>query len=288
VLNRLPKIDYYDAAAGRRLAVRVWSAESAPVARAVLLHGITSHGGWYDRCCEHLAGCGIESHFLDRRGSGLNALEPGDVDCWTTWLDDVASYLRMLRERNSVNGGRLPHVLCGISWGGKLAAAVARRNPGLVDGLAVVCPGLFSRFSPGPIRRALLRVPMPQRMLRRRRRIPLRRPALFTDSPSWRKFIADDPLTLRSITVRFAREDRRLTVFAQQSAPFLYMPLVMVLAGRDRIVNNRRTRRYFGRASSMRKLLIEYPHAAHTLEFEPDPTAYFRDLAAWILFTTSN
>jgi alpha-beta hydrolase superfamily lysophospholipase len=28
--------------------------------------------------------------------------------------------------------------------------------------------------------------------------------------------------------------------------------------------------------------VILYPGAGHTLEFEPDPAVYFRDLVAWI------
>jgi alpha-beta hydrolase superfamily lysophospholipase len=55
-----------------------------------------------------------------------------------------------------------------------------------------------------------------------------------------------------------------------------------MLAGRDRIINNRRTVAFFRRTAAIKRTLIEYPNAAHTLEFEPDPTTYFDDLAAWI------
>jgi alpha-beta hydrolase superfamily lysophospholipase len=59
------------------------------------------------------------------------------------------------------------------------------------------------------------------------------------------------------------------------------MPLLLVLAGRDRIVNNSRTREFFNRTGSRVRTLIEYPDAAHTLEFEPEPEPYFADLASW-------
>ena len=88
-----PKIEFYTAADGRRLAVRVWHGRRAAAGRVVFLHGITSHGGWYNRSCEHLAAAGFEVHFLDRRGSGLNIEQPGDVDRWQTWIDDVRVYL---------------------------------------------------------------------------------------------------------------------------------------------------------------------------------------------------
>jgi alpha-beta hydrolase superfamily lysophospholipase len=275
-----PRIDFYHAPDGRRLAVRIWKAEGEPRARVVMLHGITSHGGWYHRSCQHLAEAGFEVHFLDRRGAGLNIEQPGDIDCWETWLADVTSYLQQERDDR-------PTVLCGISWGGKLAAAVARRNPALIRGLALVCPGLYSHFEPGLAKRLILAAPVPPRLKRRRFPIPLRRAALFTDSPEWRKFIAHDPLTLREVTWRFAREDRALTRFAREAAPFLRMPLLLVLAGRDPIVNNRRTRNYFFRTKTAQRTLLEYPNAAHTLEFEADPQPYFGDLADWIALTVN-
>jgi alpha-beta hydrolase superfamily lysophospholipase len=65
------------------------------------------------------------------------------------------------------------------------------------------------------------------------------------------------------------------------------MPLLLMLAGRDRIVDNRRTRAFFHRTGAVNRTLIEYPHAAHTLEFEPDPDPYFSDLTDWITSATS-
>jgi alpha-beta hydrolase superfamily lysophospholipase len=273
-----PKIESYPAADGTRLTVHVWSTGTSPRARAVFLHGISSHAGWYNRGSQHLAAAGVEVRFLDRRGSGLNAERRGDVDHWGTWIDDVAVYLRRLRDNDAS-----PLALFGISWGGKLAAAVARRHPDLVGGLGLICPGLYSPFEPGPAKRLALRIPVPRQIQHRRFAIPLRDPALFTDTPAWQAFIADDPLTLREITWRFAREDRALTRYARQSAPLLSMPLLLMLSGRDRIIDNRRVLDFYRRVSSAKKTLIEYPSAAHTLEFEPDPKPYFSKLSDWII-----
>ena len=55
-----------------------------------------------------------------------------------------------------------------------------------------------------------------------------------------------------------------------------------MLAGRDRIVDNDRTLAYFGRLASDRRQVIEYPEGHHTLEFDPDPSRYARDLVAWL------
>jgi alpha-beta hydrolase superfamily lysophospholipase len=280
-----PRIEYYSGCDGRRLAARRWNAADRSLAHVVVLHGVTSHGGWYDQSSEYLAAAGFDVSFLDRRGSGLNGEQMGDVEKWQYWIDDVAAYIRQDNDnhRTSADAGArtIPAILCGISWGGKLAAAVARRYPALISGVALLCPGLYSPFMPGPLKRLVLALPASDRRQQRRLRIPLRWPHIFTDTPRWQEFIAHDPLALRTITWRFAAEDRKLTRYARAAATYIYRPTLLVLAGRDRIVDNRATRRYFARISST-KTLIEYPNAAHTLEFENDPTPYFADLAAWI------
>jgi alpha-beta hydrolase superfamily lysophospholipase len=240
-----------------------------------MLHGIISHGGWYGGSCQFLADAGHEVHFLDRRGSGLNGDARGDVDRWETWCDDVIGYLKHIRDDR-------PLVLCGISWGGKLAAAVARRKPHLIDGLGLLCPGLYAKQQPGLLRRLVLKAARSQRLQSRRLTVPLRKAELFTNTFAWQDYVRNDPLTLREVTLRFARADLQLTRFARESAPFIHMPTLLMLTGQDRIVANDATRGYFGRVAAADKRLVEYHNAAHTLEFEPDPTQYFEDLAAWV------
>jgi alpha-beta hydrolase superfamily lysophospholipase len=62
----------------------------------------------------------------------------------------------------------------------------------------------------------------------------------------------------------------------------LKQPALLMLAGHDRIVDNARTLDYFNRLAATDRRVIEYPEGHHTLEFEPDPTAYARDLIGWI------
>jgi alpha-beta hydrolase superfamily lysophospholipase len=40
-------------------------------------------------------------------------------------------------------------------------------------------------------------------------------------------------------------------------------------------------RDFVERFGTKQRTIIEYPGAAHTLEFEPDPTTFFRDLSSW-------
>ncbi len=258
---------------GYRLAVRVWDCHK-PIARMVFVHGIISHSGWYPRSCRYLAESGFEVHFLDRRGSGLNLQDRGDAPFPEIWLRDVEEYLQHLPSD-------LPRLLLGISWGGTLTVAVARHRPELLRGIGLLCPGLFSQKAANLVQRTAVRLASLMGLRNRRVTIPLQDSTLFTESQSRREYIRLDPLTLRQITIRFALANLRLTRYATEAPEQIYVPTLLMLAGRDPIIDNERTRRFVQQIASDDKQILEYTGASHTLEFEPDPNQYFADLVAW-------
>ncbi len=87
-MSSVPVITHYAGQDARRLATRIWQSNDA-IADVVYLHGIVSHGGWYESSCAYLAANGFQVHFLERRGSGLNTVSRGDVDDVTAELDEM-------------------------------------------------------------------------------------------------------------------------------------------------------------------------------------------------------
>jgi alpha-beta hydrolase superfamily lysophospholipase len=273
MLAPAPQIRFVTARDGYRFATRLWHVEN-PTAHVVCVHGIVSHGGWYLSSGAHLAREGFGVHLLDRRGSGLNQQDRGDVDRWKTWLSDVEDYLERLP-------GQIPRILLGISWGGTLAAAVARHRSDLLHGVGLLCPGLFSRKAANLVQRAALHILRRTGFQRSRVTIPLQDPALFTASPSAQQYIATDPLSLWKMTIAFALENTRLIRYATEKPEEIHTPTLAMLAELDPIAVNSKVREFVERVGHPDKRVIEYAGASHTLEFEPDPSRYFRDLAAW-------
>jgi alpha-beta hydrolase superfamily lysophospholipase len=204
----------------------------------------------------------------------VNPEARGDVDHWQVWLDDVANYIEKLP-------GRVPRVLLGISWGGTLAAAVARQRGDLLAGVGLICPGLYSRKAANFWQRALLGLAHRMGLRNSRVTIPLQDPALFSHVKDAQEYVASDPLALRKITIRFAVANLALTRYATERPEEVHVPALAVLAGQDPITINSAVRDFLERVGHSSKRVIEYPAASHTLEFEPDPGQYYRDLAEW-------
>lgn len=261
----------FTASDGYAFAVRVYPPPAAPLSRLVFLHGIHSHGGWYTRSCEQFATAGHEVHFLDRRGAGLNTIARGDTPNFRRLLDDVAEYLAAVRTPG------VPTTMAGISWGGKPALAVAARSPHLVNAVVLFCPGFVPLVGVPPLiklRIALARMFNPIKLFP----IPLNEPDLFTASPEWQKFIADDPHGLTRATARFLFGSARLDLYLKRVVKRVTAPVLCLLAEHDRVIDNAKTREYLQKLNAE---VIEYPAAHHTLEFEPTPT-FVDDVTGWL------
>ena len=278
-MAELPVASTWGASDGYPIHVATWpTAPAAPTKGiVVVLHGVQSHGGWYHDLGRTLAGLGYSTHFADRRGSGANRQDRGHTPSLRRLLDDAAEYLAFARRA----APGVPVALVGISWGGKLAVATAAERPDLVDAVALVCPGLHPRVDVSLADRLKITLAYFVRP-RKTFPIPLSDPRLFTDNPSGQAFIAADPLGLRAATASLlaasAFLDRRVARVPEK----VRQPALLMLADRDRIVHNDRTLGYWRRVASARKEVIRYPEGHHTLEFDPDPTRYARDLAAWL------
>lgn len=265
------------AADGYTLRYRRYRPQGLTRGAVLCLHGIQSHAGWYDASCRHLSGQGYDVFFVDRRGSGMNTEDSGFCTGITQLCDDVTRSVRHVR----LHCPGVPVFLLAISWGAKLAAAAVKRIPNLVDGLVLVTPGFAAKI--GPTLRERLAIGGSFLLWPRRRiRVPLTEPSLFTDSPDWQEFLRQDKRLLRTGTARLLMTSVWLDGDIRTAPRSIQIPTMVFLAGQDRIIDNARVRAYVDRFASVDKMIVEYPKARHTLEFEPDPRPYFSDLAQWL------
>lgn len=262
---------------GYEAAARWWLPDR-PRGAVVYFHGIQSHGGWYERSGQALADAGLAVLMPDRRGSGLNQAQRGHSESAEHCIADGAAAVNAMVERTSVEK---VHVV-GVSWGGKLSVALADRAGERIATLSLVAPGLFPRVDLATVdkfRVALSLIHERDKLYD----IPLNLPIMFTDNPVRLEFVANDKLKLQQVSASFLLATRRLDRFVRGFTHTQWRGgLHLFLAGHDRIIDNDRCRAWFRGLPLDDKTLTEYPDAAHTIEFEPDPVFFFKDLSRWI------
>ncbi len=302
---RIRYADLYEAHA------RLWHPRETRGA-VLYLHGIQSHGLWFETSAQRLAEAGYAVLLPDRRGSGRNEIERGHTPSAWRLLRDAAEGMDELHIRTRLSRF---HVV-GVSWGGKLALALYRYLPARVTSLALIAPGLFPKVD----------IPLAQKIrvgwsaITNRHAafdIPLNDPEMFTANPARQAFIRNDPLALRTVTAAFLLASRKLDRYARQGqqptaggregspkedtetlkrpdADSLKAgshaegvtcggcPLRVFLGGQDRIIRNARTKEFVRELHWPQREIIEYPEAHHTLEFEVRPDQFFDDLVNFI------
>ena len=95
-------------------------------------------------------------------------------------------------------------------------------------------------------------------------------PALFTDSLVGQSFIANDPLGLHAATAGLLAASTFIDLAIKKIPRKVKQPALLMLAERDRIVNNVDTLAFFETLASPIREVITYPEGHHTLEFDPD------------------
>lgn len=276
----------YRASDGYPLHFRRWAPLGPPRATLIALHGIQSHGGWYGYSSRKLAEAGYEVFFLDRRGSGLNARERGHALHGDRLLADVRQFLRQ-RAWACRHEPPRPVILMGVSWGGKLATACAATFPEEFAGVALLYPGLYSQLRPSLWQTLQLELASAVGWGHVSAPIPLNDPELFTSTPIWQEYIRRDELALQRVSVDFLRANLWLSRYIEQRAAHIRGPLLMMLAGRDQIIDNAANRAFLNRLRGVSTQVVDYPDACHTLEFEPSPDRFIYDLQQWLDTTVS-
>lgn len=263
---------------GYEIRGRFWPAAEPTDLAILYLHGIQSHGGWYQGSAAHLAAGGVPVMMPDRRGSGLNEAARGDVPEARRWFDDVAEHCDWLR---GATGARKIAIV-GVSWGGKIAAAFALRRPTEVHALLLIAPGIFPAVTLAITRKVQVGWSLLSRDPTRPFAIPLNDPRLFTANAAGQAFIAADPLKLTHVTARFLFESARVDSELAHAAPQHLAPdTSLLLAGDDRIIRNDATERWLRRVVARAPTMHTFPAAGHTLEFEAESAQFLATIRAW-------
>jgi len=241
---------------GATLAYQVVAAPR-PRHRLLYLHGIESHGSWFLPAAQALRDHGCSTWLLDRRGAGLNRHVSEAVSA-DRLLDDV----RVMR----AHLGPEPLHLVGLSWGGKLATAAALAQPDALKSLVLVTPGLVARVDLPLLTKAAVALDL-LRGGHRRFEVPIR-PEMFTATPAPLEFIRRDPWRTTAVAPQLLWASRVLDRRIRAGIRSLRPPVLLVLAGRDRIVDNDRILELLAPLAPGQLTVRLYEAATHAIQLE--------------------
>lgn len=244
---------------GYRLKYRVWRAKELPLATLLLINGMMSHSGWFRELAEKLTALQLNIVGADRRGSGLNQGERGDVRDRNVLLSD-------LRRIIAAEECGVPVYLVGWCWGAVLALNAALEPGNSFRGLVLLAPGIFPSEQ--------IKQAMPAR-ISGQEQIHAESPLLespikeemFTDIARYRDIISADHLAVRAFTTRFFDVSRKMMLVAAARLSKLSGPVLLLLAARDQAVDNRKTLEAFQKLSAVHLSWATLPYN-HGLQLE--------------------
>jgi alpha-beta hydrolase superfamily lysophospholipase len=275
----LPSPETLVMADGARLFFRAWKGiQGKPV--LIYFHGIEGHSLWFAETAEFLNQQGLSIYTFDRRGAGLNQNDRGHTPSLELLISDCEMAFNFVAQENP----NAPIFLVGNCWGAKAAVLLAgkmhSRIANRLAGLILTSPAIDTKvdlkffdkvkvfFSWTMQTRNVFEIPIQAKM--------------FTENKRWLAFIDQDELRLKSATGSFFVASFFLSHFARRTMRSLTLPLLILQAGNDDIVDRQSVDALFHSCASQDKELIYFDGAAHSLDFEEDTSKYRKILLDWI------
>jgi lysophospholipase len=269
------------------LACRIWQGKAGlPV--VLYLHGIEGHSQWFANVAEVLNKHGITIYAPDRRGAGMNKLDRGHLAHYQVLLKDIETWLSYLKKTHPAS----KIILIGNCWGAKAAAIIAKesyRTDGKnwdLSGLILTSPAIFTKPDFDFKTKCKIAFDLFFAGGKKMWPVPLDL-SMFTEDAAYLDFIEHDPLRLQYASSAFFFETLRLGLFAKNAASQIKIPLLLVQAENDRIVNVEQVKNWYEKLSSSNKHMHVFQNAVHCLEFDRNSfNAYASLLAQWTLNMT--
>jgi alpha-beta hydrolase superfamily lysophospholipase len=259
-----------------RFAYRAWLSPD-PLAHLLIVHGLSDHSGRYESIGRAFAAMGVSSWAFDLRGHGRSAGRRGHASGFSRLLEDVDAFRALVA---ATAGPGAPLFLLGHSLGGLVGIRYVQEYPDAVRGAIIVSPWLGTalavpRWKTGlaaGLSRLLPALPfaanVPEQHLSR--------------DPAVGKAYREDPLVHDTITPRLFVEVQAAMKLAVVRAAAIRPPLLVLLAGADRIVDTERALLFARAARGGRAEIRRVDGAYHEILNEPDAARHIAAIGAWI------
>jgi alpha-beta hydrolase superfamily lysophospholipase len=264
---------------GCQIFLRSWQTQSQDV--LLLMHGLGGHSGWYVDMGNELAARGLTVYALDHRGFGRSQGIPGHIERADRYIEDLATVVKEIRSRHSVESQSLRVSILGHSMGGIFAAYLAARHGDLLDGVIFLNPWVQDHAKPslsmtfGVLGGGLLGS-------KRRWRTP-GGPQQMTTNPDAVQMLESDPYWQRELTASFLWQILLMRLQVLKQASQITLPALVLQANQDKSVVQAASHKLYETLASHDKTWIAYPDYAHDTQLEANRAQMDQDIVKWLL-----
>lgn len=239
----------------------------------IIMHGLGEHCGRYAHVARFFNALGFVVRTYDHRGHGRSGGAHGDVPDSEAILRDarlvINDFTRQLHA---------PPILLGHSMGGLFAARFATAGLAPLRGLILSSPALALRLS--PLQLAMLKV------------ASTLIPGVGIPNGSQNRFLTHDALVVQAyendalvhpkISARLLNSMLEAMEYAHDYAPHLSIPVLLLVAEDDHLVDPIGSRRFSARLAPAISSTIYYEGFYHEIFNELDATRVFDDVRIWL------
>ena len=272
------RTDSFESGDGTKIFYRRMVPEKVRL-RIVVSHGLGEHSGRYGHVADTLCPLGASLWIPDHRGHGNSQGNRGHINDFSDYVGDLG---RLIALAAADGGTERPTLLLGHSMGGLIALSYARQYPGDIDGLIVSSPLLgIDPMPPLPMRgmARLLSIVWPTLSLGNK----LDAAFISHDADEVDAYMQDERVHAKISARWFVQclEEVRRTGGAAQD---IRTPILMQIAGDDRLVDPMASLAYYEALTVPDKTLCHYETLFHEIynETPPEREKVLADLKKWV------
>lgn len=259
---------------GTGLAGYRWRAEPDR-ATLVLVHGYCDHANRYPELVEAALKRGYSVAALDLRGHGRSSGKPGHIQSMTQYLEDLEALVDEVRHEGK------PMFLVAHSMGGLVSIRYLQSGRrGEFQGLVLSSPYLGLALElPAWKRTAALMMTRLWPSFSMPTGIPL---SDLSRSAEVVRRTTEDKLYGRTATSRAFTEQLQAHSDAFEQASTLQLPILLLVAGSDRIAQSSAAKRFFELLEADDKRQVVFDAMYHEIFADPDREKIFDILFPWL------
>jgi len=254
---------------------REWNCP-APKAVIILVHGLGGYSGRFFEFGPYLAKSGFQVYAIELQGFGETSSTKGHIDNFKIYTGQLKSLVGTAKQLNP--GKKI--FMFGESMGGLITLDFSIHCQKMLNGIILMSPAVKDK--------------MPYTL---KQKIDIFKAAIFdpmkyfpggfsaetfTRDPVMAKRINNDPLEVRNLTAKFFLSILKAIIFVNMNPWRIKLPVLMLLAGQDKMISAEAAEKYFKQMRSKDKTLKWYPAMYHALYTDKDREQVFKDIVEWI------